>query len=89
MTLTSTIAIAIPYDFDEIAELIGPYKPAEWLRLKEQSEKDRQEIAGRNLRDSRTGDVSREVRAAQKSLEERCYIEDEILATSFRQGSLG
>lgn len=42
------------YDFDELADLLGPRnKPAEWLRLKEQSKKTRQERANETRKRNR------------------------------------
>jgi AT hook motif len=44
------------YDFDELAELFGfgPNKPAEWLRLKEQSQNARREIANETRKRNRS-----------------------------------
>ena len=44
------------YDFDELAKLydLGPNKPAEWLRLKEQSKNARQEIANETRKRNRS-----------------------------------
>jgi len=44
------------YDFDEIAELfrVGANKPAEWLRLKEQSKNARQEMANETRKCNRS-----------------------------------
>jgi hypothetical protein len=45
-----------PYDYEELAELfqVGPDKPAEWLRLKEQSKNARQEIANETRKRNRS-----------------------------------